>query len=90
MELAKEFGARKFDIYFSIGLPHQTKESVMEDANYMGKLMERYNSEQMPLYGFISPLAPLIDPGSLFYEMPERYGFKIFTKGGNGFLQSSG
>ena len=81
IELAKEFGARKFDVYFSIGLPYQTKESVMEDANYMGKLIERYNSQQMPLYGFISPLAPFIDPGSLFYEMPERYGFRIFTKG---------
>ncbi len=81
VELAREFGSRKFDIYFSIGLPFQTKDSVIEDTDYMERLLKTYNSKEMPLYGFISPLAPFIDPGSLFYEMPDRYGFNIYTKG---------
>lgn len=78
---AAKHGARKFDIYFSIGLPLQTKESVMTDTDYLESVIRKYSSERMPVYGFISPLTPFLDPGSLFYEMPERYGFKINARG---------
>ena len=74
---ATKYGSRKFDVYFSIGLPLQTKESVARDADYLEAVMKKYSSEKMPVYGFISPLTPFLDPGSLFYEMPEKYGFKI-------------
>jgi len=79
IQYAAENGARKFDVYFSIGLPLQTKESVTRDADYLDFMMNKYSSEKMPVYGFISPLTPFLDPGSLFYEMPEKYGFSIIA-----------
>lgn len=77
LRLAKEFGSKKFDVYFSIGLPYQTIPDVMRDATYSEHLSKEYGSEEMPVYGFISPLAPFLDPGSLFYEMPEKHGYII-------------
>jgi B12-binding domain/radical SAM domain protein len=77
LALAGEFGSRKFDVYFSIGLPYQTLPDVMRDATYSEYLSKTYGSEKMPVYGFISPLAPFLDPGSLFYEMPDRHGYTI-------------
>ncbi|MCL4358863.1 MAG: radical SAM protein, partial [Candidatus Thermoplasmatota archaeon] len=81
IQYAAEYGSRKFDVYFSIGLPLQTKESVRRDADYLDSVMKKYSSEKMPVYGFISPLTPFLDPGSLFYEMPEKYGFRINAHG---------
>ncbi len=75
--LAREFGSKKFDVYFSIGLPYQDIPSVMRDATYAEHLSKDYGSKEMPVYGFISPLTPFLDPGSLFYEMPDKYGFII-------------
>ena len=77
LTLAKEFGSRKFDVYFSIGLPYQTTADVLKDAAYSEHLSKEYGSKGMPVYGFISPLAPFLDPGSLFYEMPEKHGYVI-------------
>jgi B12-binding domain/radical SAM domain protein len=78
--LAREYGSKKFDVYFSIGLPNQTLVDVMKDASYSEHLSSDYGNADMPVYGFISPLAPFLDPGSLFYEMPEKYGFTIFAR----------
>ena len=78
--LAREYGSKKFDVYFSIGLPNQTMVDVMRDATYSEHLSSDYGDAEMPVYGFISPLAPFLDPGSLFYEMPEKYGFTIFAR----------
>ncbi len=80
VDLAAEFGSKKFDIYFSIGLPHQTKDDVLTDADFLEKFILDHRKENMPIYGFISPLTPFLDVGSLFYEMPDRYGFRIKTK----------
>lgn len=73
-------GSRKFDVYFSIGLPGQDVDSVLRDADYLENLMRTHSTRKMPVYGFISPLTPFLDPGSLFYEMPERYGYTISAR----------
>ena len=66
-------------IFFMIGLPDQTTESVMEDIEYADHLMEKYQKYDLNVY--ISPMRPFLDPGSIIYEYPERYGFKIlFSK----------
>ncbi len=77
ISLAREFGSKKFDIYFSIGLPYQTVEDVMKDGAYYEHLSRDFGSKEMPVYGFISPLTPFLDPGSLFYEMRGKYGYTI-------------
>ena len=70
--LARQYGSKKFDVYFSIGLPFQTKEDVLKDISYSERIIKEYSTPEMPVYAFISPLAPFLDPGSLFYEMPEN------------------
>ena len=71
-------GCKRFDLFFMIGLPEQTYESVMETVEYCGRLMERFNTGGTPrLFPFISPFAPFLDPGSEVFNDPERYGYKL-------------
>jgi len=69
-----EAGCEKFDIFFMIGLPGQTCDSVMESVEYCGELLRKYGPRLNPSIG---PLAPFIDPGCAFHRYPERYGYRI-------------
>ena len=80
VDLAAKFGSKKFDIYLTIGLPGQKKQDVLNDTDSLERFISEHTKPEMPVYGFISPLTPFLDPGSLFYEMPEKYGFRIKTK----------
>ncbi len=72
--LALKYGANKFDLFFMTGIPGQTYQSVLDSVEYCESLMERFDKR---INLFISPLAPFLDPGSLAYENPEKYGYKI-------------
>ncbi|MCL5442674.1 MAG: TIGR04190 family B12-binding domain/radical SAM domain protein [Candidatus Marsarchaeota archaeon] len=74
---AKKAGCKKFDVYFMIGLSGQRQSDVMADADYASYLIKKYNSKDMSMDAFIAPLAPFVDPGSLFFEMPDKYGIKL-------------
>ncbi len=71
---ALKYGAERFDVFFMIGLPQQTRESAVKSAEYARELYEVANKDPR-LCVFISPLAPFLDPGSLAFEDPERYGY---------------
>lgn len=68
-------GCRRFDLFFMTGLPRQTSQSVLDSVVYCERLLERFRDTR--LIPFIGPLAPFVDPGSLFYEQPEKYGYHI-------------
>ena len=68
-------GARRFDLFFMTGLPYQTPESVLESVKYCERLLTRFDDRRF--IPFIGPLAPFVDPASLFYERSERYGYRI-------------
>jgi B12-binding domain/radical SAM domain protein len=70
-----DVGCRRFDLFFMTGLPRQTKESVLDGVDYCERLLERFGDGR--LMPFVGPLAPFVDPGSLFYEKPEEYGYDI-------------
>ena len=72
-------GCRRLDIYFMIGLPRQTRQSVLGTVDYCGELLDRYGRDGR-LHPFISPLAPFLDPGSIAFEEPERHGYRIFHR----------
>jgi B12-binding domain/radical SAM domain protein len=74
---ALEYGCEKFDIFFMIGVPRQTYQSVMETIAYCDYLLQKYDVRFNP---FISPLAPFIDPGSIAYEESEKVGYTIFYR----------
>lgn len=72
-------GCRRVDLFFMIGLPYQDHTSVMATIDYCGELLARFGTNRQ-LLPMISPLAPFIDPGSLIFETPERYGYRIFHR----------
>jgi B12-binding domain/radical SAM domain protein len=76
---ALDAGARRFDLFFMMGLSQQTPASALETVDYCGKLLSRFDDGR--LIPFTSPLAPFLDPGSLAYEEAERLGYlrRAFT-----------
>lgn len=77
---AKEAGCKKFDVYFTLGISGQGEKELEDDIEYATKLMKYEKGSEMKVYSFISPLTPFIDPGSLIYEKPEKYGFHITAR----------
>lgn len=77
IEYAKNHGARKMDVFFSIGLTKQTREDIYNDVKYMDKMYDRYGNW---IHLFTSPIAPFVDPGSLAFEQNEKYGYRIFAR----------
>jgi B12-binding domain/radical SAM domain protein len=70
----------RIDVFFMIGLSGQTKESVQETINYCEHLMKKNNTGGR-LFPYIAPLSPFLDPASIAFENPERYGYKPLFKG---------
>lgn len=70
-----EVNCRRFDLFFMTGLPKQTKQSVLDGVDYCEHLLENFNDKRF--IPFVGPLAPFVDPGSLFYEKSEEYGYNI-------------
>ncbi|MGD8997190.1 MAG: TIGR04190 family B12-binding domain/radical SAM domain protein [Anaerolineae bacterium] len=75
IEACLDVGCRRFDLFFMTGLPQQTKQSVLDGVDYCESLLERFDDGR--LIPFVGPLAPFVDPGSLFYEKPDKYGYQI-------------
>ncbi len=74
---ALESDVKKFDIFFMAGLPQQTIDSVKETVYFIEKLIKE-NKEDERIHPFLAPLAPFLDPGSLAFENPQKYGYKRF------------
>jgi B12-binding domain/radical SAM domain protein len=82
IETLIDVGCRRVDLFFMVGLPNQTYQSVMDTVSYCGELLEKFGTGEnrgkvLPL---IAPLAPFIDPGSVIFENPEKYGYRFFAK----------
>lgn len=78
---ALEAGCRRVDVFFMIGLPGQTYQSVLGTVTYCDDLLKRFaQDDKARVFPFISPLAPFLDPGSLAFEEPEKYGYRLFYR----------
>ena len=76
---ALAYGTTKIDLYYMVGLPAQTSQSTLDSIDYTRQLYEKMGSNSK-IFAFISPMAPFLDPGSLVYENPDKYGFtKLYT-----------
>jgi len=73
---ALQLNCRRIDIFFMIGLPQQTYESVMETVDYCEQL---FSLGDPRLQCFISPMGPFLDPGSRIFEEPGRFGYRRFA-----------
>jgi B12-binding domain/radical SAM domain protein len=76
---AIDLGCKRIDLFFMIGLPRQTFQSVLETVDYCHSLLERFRSYGR-LIPFISPLAPFLDPGSVVFEAPEKFGYHLLYR----------
>ncbi|MGQ9647027.1 MAG: TIGR04190 family B12-binding domain/radical SAM domain protein [Thermodesulfobacteriota bacterium] len=76
---AIDFGCKRIDLFFMIGLPKQTYASVLETVEYCRTLLERHRAYGK-LVPFISPLAPFLDPGSMVFNDPEKFGYRLFYR----------
>ncbi|MFC1987634.1 TIGR04190 family B12-binding domain/radical SAM domain protein [Chloroflexota bacterium] len=72
---ALDAGCGRLDVFFMTGLPKQTPQSVMDTVDYCGSLLEKFKGDKR-LFLFIAPISPFLDPGSLGFEQPERYGYR--------------
>jgi B12-binding domain/radical SAM domain protein len=77
IEEALALRCNRVDLFFMIGLPLQTKASVMATVDYCEQLFKRSDSR---LSCFISPMGPFVDPGSRIFEDPGRYGYRLFAR----------
>ena len=68
---------RRIEVFFMIGLPGQTRASVMQTVDYCERLFQLGDAR---LACFISPMGPFLDPGSRGFEDPERYGYRLFAR----------
>lgn len=78
IDTALKEGCIKLDVFFMIGLPGQTASSTLDTVEYARHLLTKDRGGR--LHPFIAPLAPFLDPGSLAFESPEGYGYKLFYK----------
>lgn len=73
---ALKHGCRKIDIFFTVGLPHQTYKDVIGVIDYCRSFLQDIKKGR--IVPFISPLAPFLDPGSPAFEDPTKYGYHKF------------
>jgi len=74
---AAELDFERVDLYFMVGLPYQTYENTVETHKYLKSITNKIPGAKKILDYFISPLAPFIDPGSLAFKNPEKFGYKL-------------
>ncbi len=66
----------RFDLYFMTGIPKQTAASVRETGAYVQHLYERVGYDPR-LVVLTSPMAPFLDVGSIAFDNPEKYGYRL-------------
>lgn len=66
------------EIYLMIGLPKQTPEIVMGEVKYADHLLGKYSRHDLNV--FLCPMRPYLDPGSIIYDNPGEFGYKLFFK----------
>jgi B12-binding domain/radical SAM domain protein len=72
-------GASRVEIFFMIGLHKQDKKSVLDTIDYCETLLRKFKADKR-LFLFMGHQAPFMAPGSLAFEYPERYGFRLLYK----------
>jgi B12-binding domain/radical SAM domain protein len=76
VEAAFRHNCQRFDLYFMTGIPTQTAQSVIDTAAAVAGLYERVE-DNTRLLPFIAPMAPFLDPGSMVFEDPDRFGYTL-------------
>lgn len=65
---------KSVDLFYMIGLPGQTSDSVAGTIDSIEQLFSRFDRR---LSAFITPMAPFIDPGSDGFADAEAHGYRL-------------
>ena len=75
---ALDAGIKGVMVWFFIGMPRQTPQSVLDTVAYSEFLLKKFRDKDvLPL---ICPMVPFLDPGSRFFEEPHQHGYRLFYK----------
>lgn len=75
---ALDAGIAGIMVWFFIGMPEQTPQSVLDTVAYSERLMKKFHGQNvLPL---ICPMVPFLDPGSRLFEEPDKHGYRIFHR----------
>jgi clorobiocin/coumermycin A biosynthesis protein CloN6/CouN6 len=78
IEQALDLGVAGVMVWFFIGMPRQTRQSLMDTVAYCERLLKKFRGKKViPL---LCPMAPFLDPGSRFFEEPAQHGYTIFHR----------
>ena len=66
------------DIFYMLGIPKQDRKSFMATVDYCGHLWDKFNDKRLLL--FTAPISPFLDPGSLGFDNPDSFGYKLLCK----------
>ena len=75
LNFALQHGCKKIDLFFMVGIPGQTYNSVLENIDFCEKIHLACHQDKRIFY-FVAPLAPFLDPASPAFENPELHGYK--------------
>ena len=76
IQAALEAGASRVEVFFMIGLPRQTYESVLGTVDYCEHLLKKFNANKR-LFLFMGHQAPFLAPGSPAFNHPKALGFRL-------------
>lgn len=71
-------GCRKLDLFFMVGIPHQSYQDALLTVDYYRELLKEFDGDPR-IRAYVSPLGPFLDPGSRAYERAE-YGYKVVNR----------
>ncbi len=75
IQSAFDNNCQKLDIFFMVGLPHQSYDDALVAVSYYDYLLHRF--ERMgPIHAYVAPLSPFLDPGSRAFENAE-FGYRV-------------
>ncbi|MGA1870058.1 MAG: cobalamin-dependent protein [bacterium] len=67
-----------FEVYFMIGLPHQSADDVRRDVDYCEHLIKKYRGKKVIPY--ICPMLPFLDPGCEIFDNASKFGYRILHR----------
>lgn len=79
VETAFRNGCERFDLFYMTGLPFQTRESAVGSARAAKRLWGLVGKDD-GLFIYNAPFAPFVDPGSMAFEEPEKWGYRFFAR----------
>ncbi len=72
----RDLGFTRLSLYFMVGLPLQTVDNVKGLGDFYLNL---YEIGRSAIDAFVAPLAPFVDPGSLAFHSPRKYGYRLLA-----------